>query len=73
MSMLMKSKSKVTRLFGVTVIFIQAVTSMDMAPRGEFLAVSMLDEPGLFIWSNRSLYMHVSLKGMTTYTCLDAF
>ena len=42
----------------------QAVTSMDMSPRGEFLAVSMLDEPGLFIWSNRSLYMHVPLKGI---------
>jgi len=38
-----------------------------MSPRGEFLVVSKLDEPGVFIWSNRSLYAHVSLKGNLVY------
>ncbi|XP_067941794.1 WD repeat-containing protein 36-like isoform X2 [Watersipora subatra] len=42
----------------------KAIVSLDFSPRGEFLAVSMLGEPGLFLWSNKSLYMHVSLKAL---------
>jgi len=47
-------------------VLLQAVTSLDLSPQGQFLAVSMIGEPGVFIWSNRTLYMHVPLKGRAT-------
>ena len=40
------------------------VTSLDISPTGEALATAHADSPGVFLWSNRTLYGRVSLKAI---------
>lgn len=37
-------------------------TSLTMSPTGEFLATTHINYLGIFLWSNRTLFSHVSLK-----------
>lgn len=37
---------------------------MSMSPRGQYLATSHADDLGIYLWSNLSLYSHVSLKAL---------
>ncbi|XP_018334010.1 WD repeat-containing protein 36 [Agrilus planipennis] len=39
--------------------------SLSMSPTGEFLATVHLDNLGVFLWSNRSIYSRVSLKNLS--------
>ena len=39
-----------------------AVTSLSMSPTADFLATSHVDDVGLYLWSNMTLYTHVPLK-----------
>ncbi|XP_077993533.1 WD repeat-containing protein 36-like [Glandiceps talaboti] len=39
-----------------------APTSISMSPTGSFLATTHVDDLGIYLWSNRSLYTHVSLN-----------
>ena len=40
------------------------VTSLDISPTGEALATAHADSPGIFLWSNRTLYGRVSLRAV---------
>eukprot|EP00043_Microstomoeca_roanoka_P019431 m.218630 g.218630 ORF g.218630 m.218630 type:complete len:933 (-) comp16994_c1_seq1:59-2857(-) len=40
----------------------QAVTSLDMSPNGDFLATTHVDQLGVFLWANRSLFGDVAYK-----------
>ena len=37
-------------------------TSITMSPKGDFLATSHSSDLGLYLWTNRTLYSHVTLK-----------
>ena len=37
-------------------------TSITMSPKGEFLATAHSSDLGLYLWTNRTLYSHVTLK-----------
>ncbi|XP_002119330.3 WD repeat-containing protein 36-like [Ciona intestinalis] len=39
-----------------------AVTSLTLSPNCDMLATSHVDDLGVYIWSNRSLYSHISLQ-----------
>ncbi|KAM5192789.1 LOW QUALITY PROTEIN: WD repeat-containing protein 36 [Mantella aurantiaca] len=39
-----------------------AVVSLSMSPSGDFLATAHVDELGIFLWSNKSLFSLVSLR-----------
>ena len=46
--------------------FEHAATSVCFSPTsGEFLATTHVNELGVFLWSNRTLYAHVSLKQLS--------
>lgn len=40
----------------------EAATSLSMSPCGNFLASTHVGDVGVYLWSNRTLYSHVSLK-----------
>ena len=40
----------------------EPVTSLAMSPLGEFLVTTHVDDLGLYLWSNMTLYTHVTLK-----------
>lgn len=40
----------------------EACTSLTFSPTGEFLATTHVDYLGIFLWSNRTVYSHVSLR-----------
>ena len=42
--------------------FERAPTSVSLSPTAEFLATTHVNELGLFLWSNKTLYSHVSLR-----------
>ncbi len=42
--------------------FENAPTSICFSPTAEFLATTHVNELGIFLWSNKSLYSHVPLK-----------
>lgn len=37
-------------------------TSLCMSPTGEYLATTHVDNIGIYLWVNRTLYMHISLR-----------
>merc|ERR1712126_79841 len=39
-----------------------AVTSMSFSPGGDFLATTHVDDLGVYLWSNLTLFSHVNLK-----------
>lgn len=43
----------------------EACISLSFSPTGEFLATAHVRNVGIFLWSNRLLYSHVSLKAIT--------
>jgi len=43
----------------------EACISLNFSPTGEFLATAHVRNVGIFLWSNRLLYSHVSLKAIT--------
>ena len=42
----------------------EACTSLDFSPTGEFLATIHVCNLGIYLWSNRTLYTHISLKAI---------
>lgn len=42
----------------------EACTSLHFSPTGEFLATTHVCNLGIYLWSNRTLYSHISLKAM---------
>ncbi|XP_003704996.2 WD repeat-containing protein 36 [Megachile rotundata] len=42
----------------------EACTSLDFSPTGEFLATIHVCNLGIYLWSNRTFYSHVSLKAV---------
>lgn len=42
-----------------------ACTSLNMSPTGETLATAHVNYLGIFLWSNRTLYSHVTLKALS--------
>ena len=40
----------------------EAVTSLAFSPTNDFLATSHVDDLGIYLWSNITLYKHVALK-----------
>lgn len=40
------------------------VSSLSMSPTGEFIATSHVDDIGIYLWSNKTLYEHVSLQAL---------
>lgn len=43
-------------------------TSLTMSPTGEFLATAHVDYLGIFLWSNKTLFSHVSLKPISEHS-----
>lgn len=43
----------------------EACISLSFSPTGEFLATAHVRNVGIFLWSNRMLYSHVSLKAIS--------
>ena len=41
-------------------------TSLALSPTGDFLASSHVDDLGIYLWSNKTLYSHVSLRPLPT-------
>ncbi|XP_013379758.1 WD repeat-containing protein 36 isoform X1 [Lingula anatina] len=39
-----------------------AATSLTMSPTGDFLATTHVDDLGIYLWSNKTLYTHVPLR-----------
>ena len=39
-----------------------AVTSLALSPTSDFLVTTHVDDLGVYLWSNMTLYTHVSLK-----------
>ncbi|KAK2173340.1 hypothetical protein NP493_883g01001 [Ridgeia piscesae] len=39
-----------------------AVTSLTLSPTGDFLATTHVDDLGVYLWSNMTLYTHVALR-----------
>jgi len=44
------------------ILFDSAPTSVCTSPTNEFLATAHVNQVGVYLWSNRTLYSHVSLK-----------
>lgn len=42
-----------------------ACVSLNMSPTGECIATAHVDYLGIFLWNNRTLYSHVTLKAIT--------
>lgn len=42
-----------------------ACVSLNMSPTGEVLATAHVDSLGIFLWSNKTLYVKVTLKGLS--------
>ena len=40
----------------------EPVTSLDMSPLGEYLVTTHVDNLGVYLWSNMTLYTHVNLR-----------
>ncbi|XP_030844330.1 WD repeat-containing protein 36 [Strongylocentrotus purpuratus] len=40
----------------------EAVTSVTLSPTNDFLATSHVDDLGIYLWSNKTLYSHVSIR-----------
>ena len=40
----------------------EPVTSLDMSPLGEYLVTTHVDNLGIYLWSNMTLYTHVNLR-----------
>ena len=38
------------------------VTSLALSPTGDFLATTHVDDLGIYLWSNKTMYYHVSLR-----------
>ena len=38
------------------------VVSLSMSPTGDFLSSCHIDDLGVYLWANKSLYTHVDLK-----------
>ena len=38
------------------------VTSVTLSPLGEYLATTHVDDLGIYLWSNMTLYTHVALR-----------
>ncbi|XP_026286831.1 WD repeat-containing protein 36 [Frankliniella occidentalis] len=47
-----------------------ACTSLSFSPTGEFLATTHVDQLGVYLWSNRTLFSHISLRPLSS--SLDA-
>ncbi|XP_017765765.1 PREDICTED: WD repeat-containing protein 36 isoform X2 [Eufriesea mexicana] len=45
----------------------EACTSLHFSPTGEFLATTHVCNLGIYLWSNRTLYSHVSLKAVNKH------
>lgn len=43
----------------------EVCTSLSFSPTGEFLATAHVNNVGIFLWSNRMLFTHVSLKAVS--------
>ncbi|XP_052776879.1 WD repeat-containing protein 36-like [Mya arenaria] len=41
-----------------------AVTSLTLSPTSDFLVTSHLDDCGVYLWSNKTLFSHVALKAL---------
>jgi len=46
----------------------QACISLTMSPTGDFLATAHVNYLGLFIWANKTLFSHVSLRSIDPYS-----
>lgn len=42
----------------------QICTSLTMSPTGDFLATSYVDSRGIYLWANKTLFSHVSLRAI---------
>ncbi len=42
--------------------FTKPIVSLSISPTSDFLATSHLDDLGIYLWSNKSLYGHVAIK-----------
>lgn len=42
----------------------QICTSLTMSPTGDFLATSYVDNRGIYLWANKTLFSHVSLRAI---------
>uniref|UniRef100_A0A1Q3EZB5 Putative wd repeat protein n=1 Tax=Culex tarsalis TaxID=7177 RepID=A0A1Q3EZB5_CULTA len=40
----------------------QVCTSLTMSPTGDFLATSYVDNRGIYLWANKTLFSHISLR-----------
>lgn len=38
------------------------MTSLDLSPTGEYLATTHVDDLGVYLWCNATLYGHVTLR-----------
>ena len=47
-------------------IFSSPITSLSMSPTSDFLATTHKNDLGVYLWSNKSLYGHISLKPLDT-------
>jgi len=44
--------------------FKSAVTSIDISPSGDLLATSHVEDIGIYLWCNKSLYSHLNLRAI---------
>ena len=49
--------------------FSESVTSLTMSPTSEFLATTHLNDLGIYLWSNKSLYGYKCLKPLNPEEC----
>ncbi|XP_055629239.1 WD repeat-containing protein 36 [Toxorhynchites rutilus septentrionalis] len=42
----------------------QICTSLSMSPTGDFLATAYVDNRGIYLWANKTLYSHVSIRAI---------
>ena len=50
--------------------FSSHVTSLSMSPTSDFLSTTHENDLGVYLWSNKSLYRHVSLKPLNQVNIL---
>ncbi len=43
-------------------------TSVALSPSGDFLATTHVDDLGIYLWSNKTMYSHVSLRSLSEKT-----
>ncbi|XP_055532971.1 WD repeat-containing protein 36 isoform X2 [Wyeomyia smithii] len=46
----------------------QICTSLSFSPSGDFLAMAFVDCKGIYLWANKTLFSHVSLRSINTTT-----